>query len=434
MNPPRSSRVWLGWEGRDSAPDQAPAELTLDSQVFPGGVPGDLVCQENRLFLGDNLGVMNALLPKYEGRVDLIYVDPPFLTSRDFAARFAPGEDSRRPASWKTKRAFSDAWLDTPSYLTMLASRIAVLHRLLSQDGSLYLHLDWHASAYARLLLDEVFGAERLINEIAWVYHGPSPIRTAFNRKHDTILAYAKSDDYHFDADSVRIAYNPSTWKTFASSPRAGFGRAPDLARGKVPEDWWFFPVVARLHAERTGYPTQKPEALLERILLASSRPGDLVLDAFCGSGTSPAVAARLGRRWLACDSSPLSVATTYRRLLLQDPTPPFSVWHAGAPTPSGAIQSRWLGSRRGGRVYLDGLRPHGEPRQDPQTCLACWEIDWQSDGQTFRSLSQVVRPWRQAKIPTEAASPEGVTVGPWIGLRATDFDGRVYLGRVSGK
>ena len=208
----------------------------------------------------------------------------------------------------------------------------------------------------------------------------------------------------------------------------------PDLARGKVPEDRWFFPVVARLHAERTGYPTQKPEALLERILLASSRPGDLVLDVFCGSGTSPAVAARLGRRWLACDSSPVAVATTYRRLLLQHPTPPFSVWHAGAPTPFASIQARWLGSRRGGQICLDGLRAPGEPRQDPQACLAYWEIDWKSDGRTFRSLSQVVRPWRQAKIPTEATSPEGVTVGPWIGLRATDFDGRVYLGRLSGK
>jgi hypothetical protein len=187
--------------------------------------------------------------------------------------------------------------------------------------------------------LDEIFGRERLVNEIAWVYHGPSPVRRAFNRKHDTLLVYTKTADYTFNADAVRQPYNESTVKTFASSPRAGFGKVPNLARGKVPEDWWYFPVVARLHGERTGYPTQKPEALLERILRASSNPGDLAADFFCGSGTLPLVAERLGRRWLAGDLSRRAIHTTKKRLIAAAARPfeVARVAEAGQPAPANA-------------------------------------------------------------------------------------------------
>ena len=200
---------------------------------------------------------------------------------------------------------YPDDWGDLDHYLDMLYPRLVLMHRLLAKTGTLYLHLDWHANAYARILLDEIFGADRLLNEIIWVYHGPSPIRSAFNRKHDTILAYTKSQDYTFNVDMVRQPYNSNTVKTFASSTKAGFGKVPDLARGKVPEDWWYFPVVARLHSERTGFPTQKPEALLRRIVLASSNPGDLVADFFAGSGTLGSVAGRCGRDFILSDVTP---------------------------------------------------------------------------------------------------------------------------------
>src|SRR5205085_6253619 len=137
---------------------------------------------------------------------------------------------------------------------------------------------------------------------IIWAYHGPSPIRRAFNRKHDTILAYVKGENYTFNADAVREPYNQNTVKTFNSSLKAGFGKVPDLDRGKVPEDWWYFPVVARLHKERVGYETQKPLALLERIVRASSTSGDRVADFFCGSGTTLVSAATLGRPFAGCD------------------------------------------------------------------------------------------------------------------------------------
>ena len=229
----------------------------------------------NQLILGDNLPVMSALLPEFRGRINLIYADPPFFTNRHYPMRIGRGEDSRRPQEWQLAEGYPDHWTNIDSYLDMLYPRLKLMHELLAPTGTLYLHLDWHASAYARLLLDEIFGAERLLNEIVWVYHGPSPIRSAFNRKHDTILVYTKSEEYTFNVDDVRQPYDPTTVKTFASSPKAGFGKIPNLARGKVPEDWWYFPVVARLHSERSGYPTQKPEALLERIIRASSNPGD---------------------------------------------------------------------------------------------------------------------------------------------------------------
>ena len=347
--------------------------------------------QPNRLILGDSLGVMSTLLAQFEGQVDLIYADPPFRSGKTYRARTGLAEDSRRPAAWQTAKGFSDTWSGLPEYLNMLYPRLVLMHRLLAETGTLYLHLDWHAAAYGRLLLDEIFGPERLLNEIIWVYHGPSPIRSGFKRKHDTIYVYTKSKAYTFNADAVRTPYNPTTAKTFASSNKAGFGKRPDLDRGKVPEDWWYFPVVARLHAERTGYPTQKPEGLLERIVAASSQTGQLVADFFCGAGTSAVVADRLGRRWLACDTSPLAIGTTHRRLLLQPAARAFGVWEdpsiAIGPTlepqmritvEGRDVQARLIGARD---LDLDSLTE--------------FEVDWDYDGRLFRSRSQSVRGWR---------------------------------------
>jgi site-specific DNA-methyltransferase (adenine-specific) len=263
----------LVWPNK-SDPLPVPASLTIDSLIYPQGVGyfgESRALPDNHLILGDNLAVMSALLPEYEGRIQLIYADPPFFTNRSYPARVGRGEDSRRPKEWRLAEGYPDSWLDLDSYLEMLYPRLWLMHRLLAPDGTLYLHLDWHANAYARLLLDEIFGPDRLLNEIVWTYHGPSPIRSAFNRKHDTILVYTKSQDYVFNVDAIRQPYDPNTVKTFASSPKAGFGKIPDLERGKVPEDWWYYPVVARLHRERTGYPTQKPEALSERIILVAA-------------------------------------------------------------------------------------------------------------------------------------------------------------------
>jgi 2-polyprenyl-3-methyl-5-hydroxy-6-metoxy-1,4-benzoquinol methylase len=267
--------------------------------------------------------------------------------------------------------------------------------------------MDWHADAYARLLLDEIFSRERLLNEIVWLYHGPSPIRHAFNRKHDIILVYTKSSDYTFNTDAVREPYNPSTVKTFNSSPKAGFGKIPDLERGKVPEDWWYFPVVARLHNERTGYPTQKPEALLERILLASSNSGDLVADFMCGSGSLPLVAARLGRRFLACDLTWRAVHTSRVRLL--EGKQPFTFQRDSSIQipPSHATFNFQQVNRT---IVLEN-----------PPALDYWEVDPAWDGITFKSAMQARRPLRRGSIPLKLELP----VAPRnVCIRAITVDG----------
>jgi DNA modification methylase len=382
------------------------------------------------LYLGESAGVMTALMTEYDESIDLIYIDPPFLTGNAYRARVGRDEDSRRPEEWETIQSYQDTWEDGAEYLDMLYTRLALMYRLLSPTGSLYLHLDWHASAYARVILDEIFGPNRLLNEIVWVYHGPSPIKSAFNRKHDTILAYTKSDDYTFNADDVRVPYKDSTVRTFASSSKAGFGKKPNLKRGKVPEDWWYFPVVARLHNERTGYPTQKPEALMERIILASTNPGDLVADFFVGSGTTVSVAARNNRRWIACDPSPLAFMTTYRRLLYDANPAQVQLW-----------QDRNLGHQN--ELQLDAIAHNGEhglqvelkdvvAANDPPLSfpddITLWELDPQFDGSLFNSQYQATRGWRDADLSTSLTIPASIHKSANVALRAFDHHGRTGL------
>jgi hypothetical protein len=288
---------------------------------------------------------------------------------------------------------------------------LALMYRLLSPNGTLYLHLDWHADAYARLLLDELFGANHLLNEIIWAYHGPSPIRRAFNRKHDTILAYVKGGDYTFNVDAVREPYNQNTVKTFHSSPKAGFGKIPDLERGKVPEDWWYFPVIARLHNERTGYPTQKPIALLERIVLASSNPGELVADFFCGSGTTPFVAAQRGRRFIACDETFRAIHTTRSRLTGSET--PFSLEHDPGFSPAILTAPKTTKVR----LLKDALR------LETDLDLDYWEVDTDWDGVTFKSATQAQRPVRSGMIPRELK----IKVGRRVCVRLVTSQGEQY-------
>ncbi len=384
----------LHWPGKNTHPRPQAARIQKLWRLYPQGkhYPRQ---PESRLILGDNLEVMAALLPQYEGQIDLIYVDPPFFTNRAYQARIGRREDSRQPQSWQTAAGYNDHWDNLDAYLQFLYPRLQLMHRLLAPHGTLYLHLDWHANAYARLLLDEIFGHDRLLNEIIWVYHGPSPIRSAFNRKHDTILAYTKSKRYVFNADAVRVPYAANTIKTFRSSPRAGFGKQPNLKRGKVPEDWWYFPVVARLHKERSGYPTQKPLALLERIIRASSNPGDLVADFFCGSGTTALAASQLGRRFLAVDATSRAWQTAQARLAA-DSQHPVSIeavhppeWHQATSQDFG--------------ITISG---HHLQLAHPPKTLDYWEIlttdPWPA------SLAQAARPRRNQPPAARLSLPRG--------------------------
>jgi site-specific DNA-methyltransferase (adenine-specific) len=272
------------------------------------------------VILGDNLDVLRTLP---DGCIDLVYIDPPFGTGqrrRLDSIRTGSGSRTRvgfggRTYRWRTVSSlqYQDD-MDLDSYLAFLAPRLAEMRRVLTTRGSLYIHLDHHAVHHVRMLLDDIFGPERFLNEIIWAYDYGGRARDRWARKHDNILWYAKSAVWTFNRDAVdRIPY---------MAPRlVGTEKA---ARGKLPTDVWWMTIVPTSGRERTGYPTQKPLRLLERIIRASSNPGDLVADFFGGSGTTAIAAARLGRRHLTVDSNPEAIRITRERLAaLTTPPPP---------------------------------------------------------------------------------------------------------------
>jgi DNA modification methylase len=311
-------------ELRTSLLDPEPARIALSWPVSAHDANVELFC-------GDNFALGQWLLAR-GASFRLIYLDPPFASGKRYAARV----NGAKGVQSQAVHAYNDDD-DLDAYLDWLQPRLELVRELLADDGTLYVHLDWHAVHYVKVMLDRLFGRARFLNEIIWCYHGPSPITSAFKRKHDTILVYTKSRAYYFNADAVRTPYDEATVKTFQSSRKAGFGKVPDLERGKVPEDWWYFPVVARLHKERVGYETQKPEALLRRIVLASSAPGDAILDLFGGSGTTGVVGAKLSRHATLCDCNPLAIEKTLLRLSRLDPLPNVALWRYNSGAAKGA-------------------------------------------------------------------------------------------------
>jgi adenine-specific DNA-methyltransferase len=278
----------------------------------------------NKLIWGDNKLVMSSLLEKFAGKINLIYIDPPFATGADFKFKIQIGEEKEeitKEHSIIEEKAYRDTWgrgLD--SYLQMMYERLVLMKELLAENGSIYVHLDWHVGHYVKVMMDEIFGYENFRNEIVWFYPDtPGRTERYFNSKHDVILWYSKSNKYLFNADDVREEILPESKKRY-KSPRVLGGRSyvggKSAEIGKVPEDVWRIPSVKGTTVEDVAFDTQKPEALLKRIILASSNPGDLVADFFCGSGTTLVVAEKLGRRWIGCDLSRYAIHVTRKRLL----------------------------------------------------------------------------------------------------------------------
>lgn len=269
------------------------------------------------VILGDNLDVLPSFA---DGSFRLIYIDPPFnsgrtqtrktlRTSRD-ANGDRRGFGGRRYRSrLLSELSYDDSFGD---YLGFLEPRLREAHRLLDAEGTLYVHLDYREAHYCKLLLDEVFGRESFLNEIVWAYDFGGRSKRRWPAKHDTILVYVRDPDrYHFDSEAVdREPY---------MAP--GLVGAEKAARGKLPTDVWWHTIVPTNGSEKTGYPTQKPEGVLRRIVAASSRAGDPCLDFFAGSGTLGAVARKLGRPFVLIDSNPEAIAVIERRLGLVEAT-----------------------------------------------------------------------------------------------------------------
>jgi len=260
---------------------------------------------------GDNLPLM-AGLP--DGAFRMVYADPPFNTGHERARatmRVTADADGDRTGfggrRYRTELLERSSYRDSfDDYLGFLEPRLRQIHRLLDVEGTLYLHLDQREAHYAKLLLDEIFGRDAFLNELVWAYDYGAKPRRRWPQKHDTILVYVRDPArYFFDSDAVeREPY---------MAP--GLVTAAKAARGKLPTDVWWHTIVSPTGREKTGYPTQKPVGIVRRMLQASTRPGDLVLDPFAGSGTLGAAAAELGRRYVLIDENPEAVAVMERRL-----------------------------------------------------------------------------------------------------------------------
>jgi len=287
-------------------------------------------------------------LEKFAGKIGVIYIDPPFAVGADFSFRTQIGDgdlETEKGQSIIEEKAYRDTWSkygpgrELDSYLEMIAPRLSLLKEFLSETGSIFVHVDYRAASALRFVLDDIFGPQSFQDEIIWHYkRWPTPARE-YQKMHDNILYYAKKKGSHiFNRQyGERTEETKRRWKDksiVASHDDSGaripsdYGQADSL--GAPLDDTWDIPIIAPVAHERTGFATQKPEALLERIILGSSNEGNIVADFFCGSGTALAVAEKLKRRWIGCDLSRWAIHVTRKRLLEVENCKPFEVLNLG--------------------------------------------------------------------------------------------------------
>lgn len=277
----------------------------------------------NKIFWGDNLQVMSHMLKEYRGKIDLIYIDPPFDSKADYKRKIEVkglGKTMSDSSSFEEKQ-YGDIWTND-EYLQFMYERFIIMRDLLSDTGSIYVHCDWHKSHHLRLVMDEIFGQDNFRNEIIWWYLWGGRGKTQWNSKHDNLLFYTKSGSWTFNYMDV---LDDHTLMTEGSKNRLNYAGAmvttksesSEIPSDKVlPSDTWYIATINAMAKEKENYPTQKPEKLLERIIRASSNPGDIVFDCFMGSGTTQAVAMKLRRRFIGADINLGAVQTSTKRLL----------------------------------------------------------------------------------------------------------------------
>ncbi|MBI4161737.1 MAG: site-specific DNA-methyltransferase [Acidobacteria bacterium] len=309
---------------------------------------------EGLLVRSENSALLRRLHPAWGPCLDFVYSDPPFFSG------------TTRRASGGGEGSFPDRWpggLD--AYLAWLRERFVLLRDLLRDTGTFLVHLDHRAVHYVRVELDRIFGRDHFLNEVIWHYTGGGRSRSYFSRKHDNLLWYRKGKTWTFRIDAVRVPYRPTSGYARSGIVSARGKRYLPHPDGTPADDVWDIPIVNPLAGERTGYPTQKPVALLDRIVRGCTAPGDRVGDFFGGSGTTAVAACRLGRRWILCDESAAAFATAARRLrsmslgrLVREP---------GGGTGNSVLRFLpWDANRRAGVPGRRVARPVPDPSRPP--------------------------------------------------------------------
>ncbi|MEN6327828.1 MAG: DNA methyltransferase [Syntrophomonas sp.] len=413
------SSARLVWAGKSSLIKDNPAPFREIERIYPHpldqnnplfseevdiNVSRTGISSPNIFIQGDNLNVLASLLQQgYRGKIDLIYIDPPYLSSHDYTSRIIVGNGNNKQSLGRS--VFQDVWANSlDAYLDEVYPRLMLMKELLSETGSIFVHLDWHVSHYVKLLLDEVFSSQNFINEIVWCYGGGSGSKKHFHRKHDLIFWYANTGSYIFNPQ-----YRPYSQGTIQRGLTKVKGDKYRLnEKGALMQDWWtdINKILSPTAQENLKFPTQKPKALLRRIIAAASHPGSLVADFYAGSGTTIEVCEEMGRNWLACDSSNLALQTSSKRLIFNK-AQGFKILRLeeneqnpiGQPDLSCKLRSEVFNERESHLVVsLESYHPSPEnigklkPNSDSSLFIDFWEIDLNYNGAVFNSDLQVLR------------------------------------------
>ena len=273
----------------------------------------------NKLFWGDNLQVMSHLLKEYRGKINLIYIDPPFDSKADYKKKIEIKNNKKTESNVIEEKQYTDIWTND-EYLQFMYERLIILKELLAEDGSIYVHCDWHKSHHLRLIMDEIFGTNNFKNEIIWSYRTGGSSKTFWSQKHDNILFYTKSNKYTFNIQKeksyTKCKFRKAGVIDYGKGEAEFFEDENGVYNVVNCRDVWEISYINSQSRERVNYPTQKPEELIERIIQASSNPGDIVFDCFMGSGTTQTVAMKLGRKFIGADINLGSIHTTTKRLI----------------------------------------------------------------------------------------------------------------------
>lgn len=431
-------------EGRrqyEEAMNSAQAEKFCAVEKY--GQDNSAECFQNRMALGDNLSYMAHLIKNenLSGKLQLIYADPPFFSNGKYQASVRLNSEALGTSGLIKAGAYDDRWgQDLKQYLAMLTARLFMMKELLSEQGCLWVHLDWHVVHYVKVILDSIFGEENFVNEVIWTYKSGGANKRSFARKHDTLLFYAKSGDYYFKPlkeKSYNRDYKPYRFKGVKEySDDKGWYTMVNM------KDVWNIDMVGRTSSERNGYATQKPEKLLERIVEACSREGDICADFFAGSGTLGAVCQKASRRWIMCDQTGLSSVCQIERMGSAGAA--FSVYMAEESIcrkeESGAQHGKIKARIEENAVVLEDYSINGAKdiaamaadsdsarkiqhylEEDSLSMIKCWSVDFDYDGVLHRACSIMCSGQRQCRM--EEGSGKRISIAGYDALGNRFFE-----------